>query len=180
MLINIVTPCSRIQNLQAISESINIPKGSYKWFIVFDSDTIPDIEKGIDASFYAVKNGDSISGNSQRNAAIDLINDGYVLFLDDDTILHQDLWEEVNKCEEDIISWMQCLPNGRHRLNSGIYEVGCIDSGSFMVKREIIGDLRWDIGKYDADGYFAKSVARNTKSQRRIDKYLSYYNFLRQ
>jgi hypothetical protein len=49
-----------------------------------------------------------------------------------------------------------------------------------MVKRDIIGDLRWDIEKYDADGHFAKRLLSNTKSQRRIDKYLSYYNFLRQ
>jgi hypothetical protein len=101
------------------------------------------------------------------------------LQLDDDTILHPDFWECVKDCEEDIVSWAQVWPNGEHRLAAGNYWVGSIDSGSFMVKRSVIGDLQWQAGRYDADGLFAQQVVARSTSQRRIERHLSYYNYLR-
>ena len=44
MLINILTPCSRPQNLAAIAKSINIPPKNYRWIVVFDAPALPDIE----------------------------------------------------------------------------------------------------------------------------------------
>ena len=179
MLINIVTPCSRPENLKAIAESINIPRENYRWLVVYDSDTFPTLEIPSEPEDYLCKNSESISGNAQRNYAIDLINDGYVMFLDDDTIMHPDFWESVKDCEEDIVSWAQLTPQGQHRLSPGQFWVCGIDSGSFMVKRSVIGDLRWELDRYDADGIFAHYVAKQTTSQRRIEKYLSIYNHLR-
>ena len=36
MFINIITACSRPNNLNKISESINIPKENYRWIVVHD------------------------------------------------------------------------------------------------------------------------------------------------
>jgi hypothetical protein len=121
----------------------------------------------------------SIAGHAQRNFANRLISDGYVFQLDDDTILHPDFWESVKNCNEDIVSWAQLTEKGHPRLPAGCFLVGAIDSGSFMVKRSVIGDLQWDASRYDADGYFAQQVVARTTSQRKIERHLSYYNYLR-
>ena len=36
MFLNIITPCSRPENLRIISESINIQKENYRWIFVYD------------------------------------------------------------------------------------------------------------------------------------------------
>lgn len=179
MFINIVTPCSRPENLKAIAESINIPAENYRWIVVHDADEFPDIEMPKEAEHHLYREQGSIAGHAQRNFANRLIADGYVLQIDDDTILHPNFWEVVKDCEEDIVSWAQTWANGEHRLAAGNYWVGGIDSGSFMVKRSVIGDLQWQVSRYDADGLFAQQVVARTKSQRRIERYLSYYNYLR-
>ena len=179
MLINIVTPCSRPENLKAIAESINIPSRHYRWIVVHDADEFLNIETPKEAEQHLYREQGSIAGHAQRNFANRLIADGYVLQLDDDTILHPNFWEAVKDCEEDIVSWAQLWPNDEHRLAAGNYWVGGIDSGSFMVKRSVIGDLQWQVSRYDADGLFAQQVVARTTSQRRIERYLSYYNYLR-
>jgi len=179
MFINIVTPCSRPENLKAIAESINITAENYRWIVVHDADEFPDIEMPKEAEHHLYREQGSIAGHAQRNFANRLIADGYVLQIDDDTILHPNFWEAVKDCEEDIVSWAQTWANGEHRLAAGNYWVGGIDSGSYMVKRSVIGDLQWQVSRYDADGLFAQQVVARTKSQRRIERYLSYYNYLR-
>ena len=150
MLINLVTPCSRPENLAAIAESINIPSENYRWIVVFDAPTLPDIELPSNAEFYAHQQDESISGNAQRNYALSLISDGYVMMLDDDTILHPD----------------------NFALNN-------IDSGAFMVKKPIIGETQWSVAVYGADGLYAVEVFNRSTSQQSVDKYLSTYNYLR-
>ena len=179
MLINIVTPCIRPENLKAIAESIDIPSRHYRWIVVHDADEFPDLETPKNAEQHLYREQGSVAGHAQRNFANRLIADGYVLQLDDDTILHPDFWEAVKDYTEDIVSWAQSWPDGNHRLDAGNYSVGYIDSGSYMVKRSVIGDLQWEAGRYDADGYFAQQVVARTASQRKIDRYLSYYNYLR-
>lgn len=179
MIINIVTPCSRPENLFKISDSINIPRDHYRWVVVFDSHQIPNIQLPTNAEYYAYKDLKSISGNAQRNYANTLINDGYVMIIDDDTILHPDLWEAVKEYNHDVICWKQANKDGTHRLNAGKLTINNIDSGSFMVKRSIIGEIKWRLNVYGADGFFAEDVAKVSASQKNIDSYLSVYNYLR-
>jgi hypothetical protein len=56
--------------------------------------------------------------------------------------------------------------------------VGKIDSHNFIVKNEIIGNTRFIIYKYKADGYFALECINKSKSKIIINKVLSTYNFL--
>lgn len=179
MFINLVTPCSRPENLFQMAESINIPKENYRWIVVFDDVEVPKIELPNNAEYYAHKNDQSVAGHAQRNFANTLINDGYVMQFDDDTIMHPEFWHEVKDCVHDLISWKQVNRNETHRLDAGTYVVGKIDSGSFMVKRSIIADVQWCVDKYEADGLFAEEVVKRTNDQFSIDKYLSYYNYLR-
>jgi hypothetical protein len=141
MFLNIITPCSRPQNLETISRSINIPRDQYRWIVVFDlldkPENIPD-----NCEWYAIKDANSTSGNAQRNFALNLVTHGHIYFNDDDTVMHPDLWENIkNETDEDFISFKQANKDGSHRLDAGIFAVCNIDSGSFMVKREVIGNL---------------------------------------
>lgn len=179
MIINIVTPCSRPENLTEISESINIPLGRYRWIVLFDADALPSTPLPKNAEVYLARMTDSLVGNGQRNKALDIIQSGYVLFLDDDTILHKDFWEAVRYATEDVVCWQQSWKDGNHRLDAGDFRVGHIDSGSFMVKRSVIGDIRWDLDRYDADGYFAEKIVAKRRTIRKINQYLSHYNYLR-
>ena len=180
MFINIITPCSRPENLKAISDSINIPSENYRWIVVFDAEEIPgEIEVPNKAEVYAYSDKESISGNSQRNYAIDKVESGYLLFLDDDTVLHPNFWSNVQGVNEDLVCWMQCEKDGSSRLPAGYFNIGAIDSGSFMTKREVIGDDRWALGVYEADGIFAKRMASKTSNICVINSHLSIYNYLR-
>ncbi len=69
-LLNIITPCSRINNLQIISESINIPKENYRWIVVYDSLILPNSDLiPSNCEFYLHKDINSVFGNAQRNYA---------------------------------------------------------------------------------------------------------------
>jgi NDP-sugar pyrophosphorylase family protein len=58
MFINIITPCSRPQNLETISKSINISRDNYRWIVVFDALEVPEnIPNNCEA--YAIKNSNS-------------------------------------------------------------------------------------------------------------------------
>ena len=181
MFINIITPCTRPENLIKIGCSINLPLENFRWIVVFDAENIPELPDVHfeNTEFYAHKNPKGISGNSQRNFALDLVKDGYVYFQDDDTLIHPEFWESVKDLRADFISFNQGFMNGTTRLKSGRIEVGHIDSHNFLLKKEIVGKTRWEIDKYEADGMFAEECAKKTRNIFFIDKILSIYNALR-
>jgi hypothetical protein len=183
MFINIITPCSRPENLVKIGLSINIPLENFRWIVVFDAERIPELPVSelefLNTEFYAHKNPEGCSGNPQRNFALDLVEEGYVYFQDDDTLMHPEFWESVKDLNNDFISFNQSFTDGKLRLKSGRTEVGYIDSHNFLLKKEIIGDTRWEMDKYEADGIFAEACAKKTRNLFFIDRTLSIYNALR-
>jgi hypothetical protein len=183
MFINIITPCSRPENLMSIGLSINIPLENFKWIIVFDAEEIPELsvpKSGFkNTEFYAHKNPNGCSGNSQRNFGLDLVEDGYVYFQDDDTLMHPEFWESVKYLNADFINFNQAFADGSIRLRSGKIEVGHIDSHNFLIKNSIIGETRWKIDDYCADGIFAETCAKKTNNLFFMDVVLSIYNALR-
>ena len=104
----IITPCSRTSNLKKIKKSINFDKIT-KWLIVYDLKRIKNRKrnfsnnKNILEMFCFDKN--SISGNSQRNFALDYLNrkndkNFFIYFLDDDNILHKNFDKIIDKIEK--------------------------------------------------------------------------------
>ena len=178
MFLNIITPCSRPENLQIISESINIPKENYRWIVVYDSLEIPaNVPNNCEA--YCLKDNNSIYGNAQRNFGIDLVTKGHVYFNDDDTIIQPTLWEEIkDKDFADFISFKQSNKDNTLRLEGIEIAINYIDSHNFITSLESI-NTRWVLDRYDADAVFAIECYKNAKETLYIPKVLSVYNFLK-
>jgi len=179
MFLNIITPCSRPQNLNKVSESImSIPRERYRWIVVFDADSVPEnIPTNCEA--YAIRVENSTVGHGQRNYAIGMITDGWVYFNDDDTEIHPDLWENIKDLNHDIIHFMQNEKDGSLRLSGENVQLYQIDSHNFLVKSDIIGEERWIIDRYNADGLFAEKMYAKAHTKLYIPKVLSIYNSLR-
>jgi hypothetical protein len=179
MFLNIITPCSRPQNLDVISKSINIPRDSYRWIVVFD---LPEVPENIpdNCEAYAIKDIKSTSGNAQRNFALDLVTNGHIYFNDDDTIMQPNLWDEIkNEDGVDFISFKQVNKDGSLRLEGINISVGTIDSHNFVVSAKCAGDSRWVLNRYDADGVFARECFEKAKNILYISEVLSVYNSLK-
>ena len=185
MILNIITPCSRPQNLHTISKSINIPTENYRWIVVFDSNKFPEKEMiPTNCETYLHKNINSRFGHSQRNFAIDLITTGHVYMNDDDTIIHPDLWDNIKHLDSDFISFKQNNSDGSLRLQGNIIRLEKIDSHNFIVSKRVIKDTRWIIDSYEADGWFANKIYTQVFKEDNskityIPKGLSTYNLLR-
>lgn len=97
--LNIITPCSRTQHLRSIYYSIgasffNCPT-KINWHIVLDNHVELDkheIIKCPDFPFVSIIFHQSLTksyyGNCCRNIALDLIDSGFIYFLDDDNLMH--------------------------------------------------------------------------------------------
>ena len=180
MFLNIITPCSRPHLLPIVAKSINIPKQNYRWIIVFDGTSIPQIED-LDANYelYNTYNPESVAGHAQRNYALDLITTGHVYFNDDDTIIHKDLWENIKDLNNGFIHFDQEEKDGSIRLKERRVRLSYIDSHNFIVDRTLAGDEKFIIHRRDADGVFAENCHRKCKNSKYIPKVLSTYNALR-
>jgi hypothetical protein len=106
----------------------------------------------------------SVFGNGQRNFGIDLVEEGYLYFNDDDTEMSDRLWENIKDLNEDFISFAQRNKDGTIRLGGMIVDVGYVDSHNFLVNRECVGDTRWVLDRYDADGVFAHECYKKAKT----------------
>jgi hypothetical protein len=180
MFLNIITPCSRPHLLPIVAKSINIPKQNYRWIIVFDGTSIPQIED-LDANYelYNTHNPESVAGHAQRNYALDLVTRGHVYFNDDDTVVHKDLWENIKDLTNDFIHFNQEEKDGTIRLNRAIPILSYVDSHNFITSNDLIEHSRFVINRRDADGVFAENMHRSSKNSKYIPKVLSTYNALR-
>lgn len=200
MLLNIITPCTRLRNLPEVKSSIeeackNIPL-KIVWYIVVDSNKIKkNIPLSIKSTpqikirhFYESVKW-SVFGNGQRNFALDKIKEGFVYFLDDDNRLHPDLvkvlYEKFKKFGQEIgLICQQSLytmkyKRNRKRIRKVKFEKERIDTAQFVADISLIGDSRWVLKEYAADGTFILEVFnKNPKKFIILDKVLSYYNDL--
>lgn len=175
--LNIITPCARPENLHRVAESIKLPRTSYTWWIVIDkpAGTVDASLLPRNAKILYYSHPESIAGHAQRNYALHFINDGLVFFLDDDTLLHEELYDAVGRLTNDFIHFDQAHPDGTKRIG-GTVEVNHIDTGSAVVSRQLIGDTRFKIKLYNADGYFWKAISQKAQRSFYIPKILSWYN----
>jgi len=186
--ITIITPSIRPENLLKIVNYINFDYIA-KWIIVYDSSKIKENpllfsnNNKIIELMYEDKN--SISGNAQRNYALDFIQnheETYVYFLDDDSKLIDDIYKLFNILESekvytfsqerkpDIFPYLDIL-------KGDIPEVYLIDTSQILISSKLINKNRWEISKYNADGFFIRNcIKENKNSWLFVDNILSIYN----
>ena len=179
MFLNIITPCTRLMNLGIMYESINIPESNYRWLVVVDGpkpDPIHQVPPTAELHYHWDKQ--SRWGNAQRNRALDLVEKGYVYFLDDDTTIHPEMWETVCNLTNDFIHFNQRWMDGRKRVG-GMIRVNHVDSGNVIIHESLIGNRRWVLDKRYADGVFITECFMDSQRSIYIPKVLSIYNTLR-
>lgn len=195
MHLSIITPCSRPQNIDTIRRSIlealsRAPQWNSTWIIVDDAESSPTGPEASDR--LAILRGHhlsantSISGNCQRNDALDLAGAGWACFLDDDTTMHPDAISVISPhCIADpeinvVVS--QQYANGAIRCDARPENVSIarIDSGQVFLARSAIGDTRWELMRYEADGCFiAEIYSRHGGKFVFLPQAVSIYNALR-
>lgn len=163
--LSVITACTRPQNLGTIAISIfaGQPEQMHiNWLV--RRDLIP-----------------AVGGQAVKNALLDEFEDGWVCFLDDDTIMHPSFKErisgEVAKGGVDMILYGQKrgpndFPPQPRR--------GTIDIGQVCVRRERIDGLRIP-EEYDGDGAFIEELVHAYGAEIVVlDEVLSFYNALLQ
>jgi hypothetical protein len=193
--IYIVTPCCRSKNLDTIEKSIDFSI-IHKWYIVYDTSKNRSYQKKYLNHPHIVElecSDVGRVGHAQRNFAINVIEDGFIYFLDDDNIIHPDLyaelkninkmfyytWDQLRNKEGDNTDWVLFKNEKGKILKGNKLKVQAIDTAQFMFPRDLIGDLRWDVNDYKADGIFIEKLNQLYPNRHvYIPRVLSYYNFI--
>lgn len=190
MKVTFITPLTRPYNIDIIYQSIKqgLPDSvEWEWIIVEDGDSLLESSSNLYTKYISYpSSGKGLSGNPQRNIALDHVDcDNYVYFLDDDNIVHPNLFKRATKILENsnkaLIS-SQSFKGGFIRLVPRPDTiVPChIDTAQFLIPRNIIGDLKWEDWNYCADGAFFSTLYNQYKERFIITKeVLCYYNYLR-
>src|SRR5213075_1536851 len=90
--LHVVTPCARIGNLSRIAESIraaSVPDSvRLHWLVVLDDrfDIDPASAPIDSAQVEICRDTTGVAGHAQRNYALERIDSGWVVFVDDDNL----------------------------------------------------------------------------------------------
>ena len=195
-LLNIITRCSRPQNLYKVKESIfNNQKFDIKWYVIFDTSNLGQIDSQILSSisnsaiikFIPSASGDH--GHQLINMCLDEIKEGFIYVLDDDNILHENFQERIsyfidNSDKRGFIFNQKVGGKDFSGLDIRIAspentKVSHIDMAQFVLKRDLIENHRLEFGKYIADGIFIENLYNQKSSDFLfIDEILCYYNWI--
>jgi hypothetical protein len=177
-MIYIITPCSRPENLVAISKTI---PSECKWIVVHDNKT--HVVPIYNATFLVCDDTGPV-GTIARNYALDtlpLVDNDLILFHDDDNIIHPSWYTTISQhlhIDFSIMTWGQINKNQTVRLLPTMYpEIGNIDTACFLVRWKYNKEVRHGFF-YEHDGLFAQTCAKNGRIVC-INDYLCYYNYLR-
>ena len=172
--ITIITPCTRKENLEKIKKSINFDRLA-EWIIIYDSKNQENYFNDPKISEYSYHLPESMMGNAQRNYGLDRVKNenSYIYFLDDDNIMHQDIFE-LSLVPDKIYTFNQCDGMfGNH------IKVRYIDTAMFMVYFPNINKIKWLLNKYESDGIYIQECYRYNKEKWvYINRNLCYYNKL--
>lgn len=207
--LHIVTPCTRLENLQKLCESIK-PGAEYmqiNWWIVLDSlhvdihtqrgliplgEKLEDVPSHLTIRVFACSDPAFIAGKGQINYALDRIqtmpsaDQEYIYILDDDNIIYPNFFRWfslVGTAEYDAIVMAQEVysqgPMWIRYVSRQVLKETFIDQAQYILNRNSIGDERF-IQKYTADGEFIERLV----SKKEMEIFYNnvpycYYNYLR-
>jgi hypothetical protein len=189
MIINIITAVSRPHNLKLIKDNLKsvFTKCEVRWYLIFDSLKV-DYFVPEDCYYFDFIPGD-ISGAPQKNRALDLIKEGWVYFLDDDNLMHEEyenaFLENSNKVRNCNIGGIKCKIPVQGLVFSQLFVNGIrsiagpsgIDCAQFTFDRDIVEDARFPLDCYESDKGFFNGVYKKHRDKILFhDKLVTYYN----
>lgn len=170
MKLHLLTACTRPENLPRLSASI-VEAGclsvNLAWHVHQDTECR------------------HVGGQRLKNEMIDLISDGWLHILDDDTILHPMLPRRLfaitrEQPDAGLVVVGQLLPGGEYRRPApGCLAVNQVDAAQLLINRQALGGLRLPEA-YAGDGLLAEELAATLAPERIVylDEPLCYYNRL--
>jgi len=192
--ISIITPCCRQANLQTIYHSMKFDL-IHKWYIVYDTSRNRTFKKRYSDHPKIIElecSDRGISGNPQRNLALKLVEDGLIYFLDDDNIVHPDLWEifptldtsnfytwdQLRNKNGDGTDWALFTNEGGTILRGDTLKIQHIDIAQVIFPWWMVGSLNFKTDDYKADGIFIEELSNmHPLAHVYIMSVLCYYNY---
>lgn len=192
MKINVITRCTRLQNLLTIKPTVfNVPKGiKVEWFILFDTGVLKDIDAKLleDLSDPNI----TLAFGENDGWGLKVINpliqdlEGWVCIMDDDNIIHPDFYTTIlkNKNNNKSFIYSQFI-GGKDFTGLDVREarpenvrVQKIDSAQYLIHTDLHKKYKYGTG-YTADGEFIEKLYQEHPDEFIfIDKILCYYNYL--
>lgn len=177
----LITPSIRPANLLKIKESINFDYVD-EWIIVYDGKKISEnphvfINEGNPKIKEYLHTSEGTSGNPQRNYALDHVQnkDTFLYFLDDDNLIHQDLYKLLDIIDDGKIYTF----DQENRINGDIIQLGHIDTAMFLIDFKLCNKTRWVLNKYEADFYYINECySKNKAKWVYVNNVLCTYNSL--
>jgi len=181
-MLTIITPCCRQSNLPRLYESICFEK-IQKWIIVYDTSKDRKYEKmyvGHSKILEVECNDIGVVGHPQRNYGMDLVEDGFFYFLDDDNIIHPNFWILTNSLSDSYFYTFNQLRDNKEQILPGdTIATSRIDTAMFVVHKNHVKGTRWRTHEYDADGHFIIDILNKNRYFHVYKNAIGcYYNYL--
>jgi len=187
-MLNIVTRCSRIENLLDVQKSFKGYKGEYNWTVIIDTGSVKDIAtnllKELNCNLCYTKSDNDLL-YPFMSKVIKELPDGYVYILDDDNIIHPDFFPFFDSIKDTNSGYVfNQFVNYKDFSNLEVrlalpenMKVGGVDAAQFLFPKSFFTvDFEPD---YCADGIFIEEIYPQFKDEIIfIDKTLCYYNYL--
>ena len=200
MKFNVITRCSRLQNLETISYTVFDSEYDIDWHILFDVTSLKDIPAELlgklqspNTFFHFVKSNGEDYLYPQMGEVASKLTDGFIVVVDDDNIVHPGFYREVSY---EIISTRKFdelrkifvvsqKVDGRDFTGLTVREAKPenmkfqgVDIAQLVIHYSIFKSHDF-IGHYAGDGLFVDKIfAESPYVFHYINKELCYYNFL--
>ena len=186
--LTLITPSIRPENIMKLYSSIRFEYVD-TWYIIYDGKHLPQQTPLFGGQHpqivELVYSSHGISGNPQRNHALDMIKqthpNTYVYFLDDDNTIHPLLYSLLNVVDDNRIYTFDRVnrEEGGQVFSGNNPTVNNIDASQFLVDFSLISNIRWIPVLYNADGYFIELCGYlNTDKWVYVNNVMAHYNSL--
>lgn len=199
MKLEIITRCTRTENLLRIRDSIFTGGTDWciTWRIIFDSSVLGNVDPSLlsdmenpNVKFHFMKGIPGDMGHSSINTILDSLTDSWVYVLDDDNILHENFLKETYELLKDQVCTgliFSQFVGGKDFSGLEVRQafpenvcVGKIDMAQFILHTTLIDEERLQPNTYVADGIFIEKLyKKHTGKFLIVDRILSYYNHLK-
>lgn len=200
MKFNVITRCSRLQNLESISYTVFDKEYDIDWHILFDVASLKDIPvellgklQSAKTFFHFVKSNGNDYLYPQMGEIASKLTEGYVVVVDDDNIIHGGFYREVSyeifsATKTDIskkIFVVNQKVDGKDFTGLAVREAKPenmkyqgVDIAQLIFHHSIFKEYKF-IGHYAGDGLLIdKLFAEMPNAFHYINKELCFYNFL--